>query len=44
MANAGFIDIEIGEPVDTFGDAPGETSARQFDVYGYTFSARKPKR
>ena len=39
---AGFVDIEIGPPHDTFGEAPGEGNARLFEVYGYTFLARKP--
>ena len=38
----GFTDIEIGPPVDTFGDARGEANARTFEVYGYAFLARKP--
>jgi hypothetical protein len=36
-----FDDIEIGEPVDTFGDATGEVNARTFDVSGYAFLARR---
>lgn len=39
---AGFVDIEIGTPVDTFGGAVGEEKARAFEVFGYAFSARKP--
>lgn len=39
---AGFVQIEIGEPVDTFGGAIGEEKARAFEVYGYAFCARKP--
>ena len=39
---AGFVDIEIGEPVDTFGGAGGEPNARAFEVFGYAFLARKP--
>jgi hypothetical protein len=38
---AGFVDVEIGRPVDTFGGATGEEKARAFDVYGYAFLARK---
>ena len=38
----GFIDVEVGERVDTFAGAGGETNARAFDVYGYSFLARKP--
>jgi hypothetical protein len=42
MTEIGFVGIEIGERVDTFGGAPGEANARRFDVYGYPFLARKP--
>ena len=38
---SGFIDVEIGPAVDTFGGATGEVKARSFDVYGYAFRARK---
>jgi hypothetical protein len=42
LAEIGFVDIEVGEPVDTFGGAGGEENARSFDVKGYPFRARKP--
>jgi hypothetical protein len=42
LTEIGFVDIEIGPPVDTFGAARGEANARTFDVYGYAFLARKP--
>jgi hypothetical protein len=42
LADTGFGDIQISEPYDTFGDARGEKKARLFDVYGFTFMARKP--
>ena len=42
LTEIGFVDIEIGPPVDTFGDAHGEANARTFEVYGYAFLARKP--
>lgn len=42
MEQAGFVDIQIGPPVDTFGGAGGEKNARLFEVYGYAFLARKP--
>jgi hypothetical protein len=41
LADSGFDDIQIGQPYDTFGEARGEKKARLFDVYGYTFLARK---
>lgn len=42
LSSAGFVDIEVGEPVDTFGGAPGEGNARRFEVAGHAFAARKP--
>ena len=42
LTNTGFVAIEVGDPVDTFGGATGEANARQFDVYGYPFLAQKP--
>ena len=39
---AGFENVRIGPPVDTFGGAGGEPNARAFEVYGYAFLARKP--
>ena len=42
LTDIGFVDVRIGEPVDTFGGASGETNARNFDVSGYPFLARKP--
>lgn len=42
LADIGFVDIQISQPYDTFGEARGEKKARLFDVYGYTFVARKP--
>jgi arsenite methyltransferase len=42
MRDAGFVDIEVGAPVDTFGGAPGERNARTYEVFGFPFFARKP--
>jgi hypothetical protein len=42
LQDTGFIDVEIGPPVDTFGGAVGEDKARMFEVYGYAFLARRP--
>ncbi len=42
MEDMGFADIEIGPPVDTFGEANGEKNARAFEVFGYAFRAVKP--
>jgi hypothetical protein len=41
LEDGGFDDIEIGPPMDTFGDARGEEKARAYDVYGYAFLARR---
>lgn len=43
LEQIGFVDVRIGSPCDTFGEASGETNARKFEVYGYPFLARKPK-
>jgi hypothetical protein len=37
-----FVEVRIGEAVDTFGGATGQAKARAFEVYGYAFLARKP--
>jgi hypothetical protein len=42
LLEVGFVDVEIGEPVDTFGGAGGEANARAYDVRGYAFRARRP--
>jgi hypothetical protein len=39
---AGFVDVTIGDPVDTFQGAHGEGNARAFGVYGHSFMAHKP--
>jgi hypothetical protein len=39
-----FVEVRIGPSVDTFRGAGGERKARQFDVYGYSFLARRPVR
>lgn len=42
LEDAGFVDIVIGDAVDTFGGATGEDKARAFDVHGFPFLARAP--
>ena len=42
LEDSGFENVSIGPPVDTFGGAGGETNARAYEVYGYSFLARKP--
>ena len=42
MKEVGFVDIQVSRPLDPFGGARGEKNARRFEVYGYTFMARKP--
>jgi hypothetical protein len=42
LTEMGFVDIRIGDPIDTFGGASGEEKARVYDVFGYPFLARKP--
>lgn len=42
LEDAGFTEVRIGSPADTFGGAKGEEKARAFEVYGYPFLARRP--
>ena len=42
IEEAGFVEVSIGGKVDTFGGAEGEEKARAYEVYGYSFLARKP--
>jgi len=42
LDETGFLEVQIGEPVDTFGGAPGEEKARAYEVFGYPFLARRP--
>jgi hypothetical protein len=41
LEDTGFVDVAIGDPVDTFGGASGEDNARAYAVYGYVFLARR---
>jgi hypothetical protein len=43
LKDAGFVDVAVGPPADTFKGANGEKNARRFQVYGYVFLARKPE-
>jgi hypothetical protein len=43
LEDSGFVDVRIGEAVDTFGGAVGEEKARAYEVYGYAFLAHKPR-
>ena len=40
LEDCGFVDVGVGDAVDTFGGAQGEEKARAFDVFGYSFLAR----
>ena len=42
LEEAGFAEVTIGPPADTFGGAAGERNARAYEVYGYAFRARRP--
>jgi hypothetical protein len=42
LEESGFVDVRIGEPVDTFGGSNGEEKARTYQVFGYSFLARNP--
>jgi hypothetical protein len=41
LEEAGFVEVVIGDAVDTFGGAGGERNARAYEVYGYAFRARR---
>jgi hypothetical protein len=41
LEEVGFVDVVVGPAGDTFPGAGGEKNARRFEVYGYTFMARK---
>ena len=40
LTEIGFVGVEIGERIDTFGGASGEANAREFEVYGYPLRAK----
>jgi hypothetical protein len=42
LEESGFVDVKVGGKVDSFGGAEGEEKARAFEVFGYSFLARKP--
>ena len=42
IAAAGFLEVAVGLPTDTFGGAAGETRARKYAVTGHTFRAVAP--
>jgi hypothetical protein len=42
LEQTGFTNVVIGEPVDTFAGADGESNARTFEVFGFAFLARRP--
>jgi arsenite methyltransferase len=43
LRDAGFVDRQVGPPVDIFGGAPGEANARVFEVVSHPFLAHKPR-
>jgi hypothetical protein len=42
LQEIGFLHVQVSKPYDVFAEARGEKNARRFEVYGYTFLARKP--
>tara|TARA_B100000902_G_scaffold306741_1_gene295444 strand:- start:410 stop:544 length:135 start_codon:yes stop_codon:yes gene_type:complete len=42
LKKSGFTDIKVSPGIDTFRGASGEENAKQFEVKGYVFLARKP--
>jgi SAM-dependent methyltransferase len=43
LGEVGFVDRQVGPPVDAFGGAPGEANARAFEVVAHPFLAHKPR-
>lgn len=43
LEESGFVDVRIGEPVDTFEGSSGEEKARAYQVFGHSFLARNPE-
>ncbi len=43
LVAAGFAGLEVGDPVDVFAGASGETNARTFQTFGFTFRAIKTR-
>ncbi|HEY3082353.1 MAG TPA: hypothetical protein VGM69_20905 [Chloroflexota bacterium] len=43
VAEAGFVDLELGRRLDILRGADGEAEARPFDPSGLTFRCRKPE-
>lgn len=43
LSDVGFIDCQVGPPVDTFQGAAGEPNARAYQVVAHTFLAHKPR-
>jgi hypothetical protein len=41
LEDTGFVAVQVGDAVDTFGGATGEEKARVFETYGYAFLARR---
>ena len=42
LEDSGFVDVQIGPAVDTFGGAGGEEKARTYETFGFAFLARSP--
>jgi hypothetical protein len=42
LEDTGFREVTVGPPVDTFSGAGGEDKARAFEVFAYSFLARRP--
>jgi hypothetical protein len=41
IRQAGFVDVELGEPVDVLAGAKGEPPARPFEPFGIAIRARR---
>ena len=43
LDEVGFVDAQVGPPVDTFAGADGEANARTYEVFAHPFDAHKPR-
>ncbi len=43
LVQAGFVDLRWGRQVDVFSGSAHESDAKEFDTYGVTFAAHKPR-
>ncbi len=42
LEDVGFVDVEIGPPVDVFAGGTGAENAKAYEVFGYAFLTHRP--